>query len=287
METATFASQSVTKLLERLAYRVNHTAHAHDDRAVHDLRVAIRRFGQALAIFKSVFSARQVKKIRRRLDSLMDLSNEIRDCDVALELLADSELAGAPAVLDQVRLRRKDALLVLLPALKRWSERKTSSKWRAALAPQNGAHVPVDVTVSDRLPKLVKRFLKGGDRARDAAELHQVRIDGKKLRYTLELLRPVYGARAAQPIEQMKTLQSTLGKVNDCRAVRRLVVDLGGDAEVEDWLKTRQRKKMRAFRREWPDTAQALRHSTDALVRPPRKPMARSTTARPAVAKRA
>src|SRR5437763_2583064 len=115
METGTFAAQSATKLLERLAYQVHRTHQSRDAEAVHDLRVGIRRFGQSLALFKDVFGSKEVKKIRRRLKSLMELTDEVRDCDVAIELLADSKLPEAPLLVEQVRKRRKEAMRLLLP----------------------------------------------------------------------------------------------------------------------------------------------------------------------------
>src|SRR4051794_28461359 len=284
MDTGTFAVDSVTKLLERLAYQIHHTLHARDVEAIHDLRVAIRRFTQSLAIFKNVFAGRETKKIRRRLKDLMRLTNEPRDCDVGVQLLTDSKLPGAPALIEQLRRRRKEAIGLLLPALRRWAARKTSSKWRAALAPNGGSEVPLEEIARDRLPRLTKRFLKDGDHAASADDLHHVRIEGKKLRYSLELLEPVYGPAVAQWIEKVKNVQSQLGKANDCRAVRLLVADVGGDDEVEAWLKKRQRKKTREFRKEWGTIADELRGIT-ALLKdspPPRKSVAHS--AKPAKA---
>ncbi len=287
METGTFASQSVTKLLERLAYQVNHTLHAGDADAVHDLRVAIRRFDQSLALFKPAFAGKEVKKIRRRLKDLMELTNEPRDCDVGAELLAKAELPGAPALLEQLRGRRKDAMRVLAPALRRWGARKTSSKWRAALTPNGGSHTPLEETSGNRLPRLLKRFLKDGEHAASADDLHHVRIEGKKLRYSMELLQPVYGAPVKGWVEKVQAVQSQLGKVNDCRAVRLLVAELGGDTEIEHWLKKRQRKNIRAFRKDWGPTAESLRGVLARLKHPPRKPIARNTAAAAKVAKQA
>jgi CHAD domain-containing protein len=278
METGTFAVDSGTKLLERLAYQIHHTLRTGDAEAVHDLRVAIRRFTQSLTLFKPVFAGKDVKKIRRRLKDMMELTNEPRDCDVGIELLSESELPAAPVLIEQIRKRRKEAMRLLLPALRRWGVRKTSSKWRAALTPNGGSHAPLEETAGDRLPCLAKQFLKDGDRAASADDLHHVRIEGKKLRYSLELLEPVYGAAVADWIEKVKTVQSLLGKANDCRAVRLLVADLGGDDEVEAWLKKRQRKKTREFRKQWDNIAGTLRDAVAQLKHPPRKPMGHSAT---------
>src|ERR1041384_1446759 len=103
IETGTFALDSATRLLERLAYQINATVHTPDAKAIHDLRVAIRRFSQSLALFKQVFSGKDVKKIRRRLNNLMELTNEARDCDIAAEMLVKSELPGAAALQEPLR----------------------------------------------------------------------------------------------------------------------------------------------------------------------------------------
>jgi CHAD domain-containing protein len=278
MDTGTFAADSVTKLLERLAFRIHHVRQNGDVEAVHDLRVAIRRFGQSLVLFKNVFAGKEVKKIRRRLKELMKLTNEARDCDVGIELLSESELAGAPSLVERLRKRRKEAMRLLVPELRRWSARKTSSKWRAALNPNGGSHLPLEETARTRLPKFVKRFLKDGDHSASADELHHVRIEGKKLRYSLELLEPVYGPAVTDWIEKVKNVQSLLGKANDCRAVRLLVTDVGGDDEVEAWLKKRQQKKTREFRKAWGTIADELRGMAGLLKDspPPRKSVAHS-----------
>jgi CHAD domain-containing protein len=277
-QTGTFASTSVSRLVERLAYRVNATAHAHDERTVHDLRVAIRRFTQSLSVFKHVFGGKDVKKLRRRLKDLMDLTNEVRDCDVALSLLSKSELPSAAALNQKLRERRKEGMRMLLPALQRWTARKTTSKWRAALTPNGTSHLPLADTVRDRLPRIAKKFVKDGDRAGSSSQLHHVRIDAKKLRYSLELLQPVYGAEFTGAIERVKSVQTVLGQINDCHAVRLLAGDLGADAEIASWLKKRQRKKTREFRKLWPVTATALRDFAKTLKQQPRtqrKPMGR------------
>jgi CHAD domain-containing protein len=277
MQTGTFASESVTKLLERLAYQVHHTVHTADVEAVHDLRVSIRRFAQSLYLFKAAFTAKEVRKIRGRLKELMDLTNGPRDCDVALALLQKRKLPGTPALEQAIRARRKESVRLLVPALRRWSARDSSSKWRAALTPNGGSHDPLEETIRDRVPRLLKRLLKAGNRAESADDLHQFRIDGKKFRYSLELLQPVHNGRMKGALELVTTVQSLLGRVNDCRAVRKLVQELGGDAEIERWLKRRQRRKIREFRDQWPEIEQSLRESL-VLMRAPaiRKPVRRA-----------
>src|SRR5262252_3651722 len=115
MRTVTFASEFAIRLLERLAYQVNHAVHSSDADSIHDLRVATRRFAQSLSLFKGAFPTKEVKKIRRRLSELMDLTNAPRDCDIALKLVPKSELPGAQTLEPAIRARRKETLQVLLP----------------------------------------------------------------------------------------------------------------------------------------------------------------------------
>jgi CHAD domain-containing protein len=280
MQTGTFASETVTKLLERLAYQVNHTLHAGNAEAIHDLRVAIRRFSQSLSLFKGAFVSKEVKKIRRSIGELQELTNDPRDCDVALQLLAKRKLpAGVPALQQAIRERRKTAMRQVIPALRRWGARKTSAKWRDALIPNGGSETPLADTARDRVPSLVKRMLKHGAKASSADELHRLRLDGKKLRYSLELLQPAYGGAAEKWVEQMSDVQSLIGKVTDCRAVRALIGKLDGATDVEKWLKKRQKKKTREFQEQWPAAEAALRAALVVIRRPARKPVGRSAGA--------
>lgn len=278
---ATFASQSIARLLERLAYQVSGTAHSPTAEHVHDLRVAVRRFEQSLVAFREALPAREVKRIRRKLEGLMDRAGDIRDCDVAQKILAKCALPGAAPLRQRLAEERKAGLPALTAALRRWGSRRTSSKWRAALLP-----LDTHEALHNRLPKLARKFLEHGDEAArqkvSAEELHAFRIEGKKFRYTLELLLPVNGAPAREWLAKLKPLQSVLGDVHDCRMARTMAARFDAAPEVDDWLKKRQRRKSREFRKLWQENFggdAALRGVIAALRHTPRKPMGRSAAA--------
>ncbi len=285
--SGTFASNVVTRLLERLAYRVNACVHRQDENSIHELRVATRRFTQSLAIFKDLYHAKDLKKIRRRLKELMDLSSAVRDCDVAGALIAKSELPGAAALQKPLAGRRKEAVRMLLPNLRAWAARRTTSKWRAALTPNGASATPLADVVRDRVPRAAKKFFDEAEDASSPVDLHHTRIQAKKLRYSLELLRPAYDGQFDTAIEQIRTVQSELGNAHDAHAVRTLVVDLGGDDELESWLKKRERKKTRGFKAAWDASSPLLRDTVRALKHPARKPVRRAASAAPARVKTA
>jgi len=282
IESGSFAADSVTRLLERLAYQVNAAVHSQGEETIHDLRVAVRRFNQSLAVFQDLYGAKELKKIRRRLKRMMDLTSEIRDCDVALELLEKSELPGAAPMAQKLSERRKEGVRMLLPGLRGWAARRTTARWRAALTPNGASHTPLADMVRKRLPRIGKKFVKDCERADSATQLHKARIAGKKLRYSVELIQPAYDGSLDDAIERVKGLQTLLGKVHDCHATRALVEDAGGDADLESWLKKRQKKKIREFRDGWPEAETGLREALRTLKHPARKPVAKAPAKAPA-----
>jgi CHAD domain-containing protein len=274
---SSFASNSISKLLQRLAYQIGATAHSPTAEKVHDLRVAIRRFEQALAAFRQSLPGHEVKRIQRKLKGLMERAGSVRDCDVLQKLLLKCDAAGVAAFQEALAEERKAKLPALTTALRRWSARRSFAKWRTALTPVDA---PADFHA--HLPKLARKFLAHGEKASgakvSAGDLHAFRIEGKKLRYTLELFEPLYGAPVREWLDTLKPLQSALGDVQDCRTARGLAQQFDASPAVIAWLKKRQRKKSREFRQLWHNSFSGNDRLVAALRHTPRKPVSRAST---------
>jgi CHAD domain-containing protein len=91
-----FAVQQATELLEGLSKEMGEAAKHPDPDAIHDVRVAIRRLRQCLDVFSSVFPARAAEKIDKRLAKILDAAGELRNLDIAIELLKSS--AAGPRI---------------------------------------------------------------------------------------------------------------------------------------------------------------------------------------------
>jgi CHAD domain-containing protein len=275
-----FVGETTAKLLERLAYQVNTTLHSHQAEPVHDLRVAIRRFNQALLTFHGALPGREVKRIRRKLKGLLDAAGDVRDCDVLAKMLAKRNLRGAASLKRKLQEHRKTAVPLLTAALERWVARRSSSKWRAALTA-----CPAPDAFQPGLRRSGRKFLARGEAAAaekaSAAELHRFRIEAKKFRYALELFEPSWGAPVSQWLERLKPVQTLLGEIHDSFMAREMAASFGGTPEIEAWLKRRQRRKTREFRRAWQESFPGPDHRLriDALRQPPHKP---ATAVRPA-----
>jgi triphosphatase len=298
IETRKFASDQADRRLGRLAFQINQTIKTRDAEAVHDLRVVLRRFAQALRVFKPCFRGKEARKIRRQLNLMMDLAGEVRNCDIALTLMSRSQRRDVAGLLTKVKDLRREAERALIAFLRHWVDRKSSLKWRgvvASAATTNGeafAKAPIAKTARRILPRAAQQFFKGGNVAAktktSARELHQFRISSKKFRYTLELFTSLYGPPLTSWLEKIRRGQRLLGDINDCETVRDMLSKFNAPDELTSWLKKRQRRKLEQFQRYWMETFAAdgqLRKWNALLKRPAgsmgetRKPPARAALA--------
>lgn len=128
-----FAHERISHLLGRLAFEVRRGARSRDADAVHDLRVAIRRFTESLRTFRNLLPRGAVSKARRRLKEVMALAGEVRNRDIALELFRAAGVeSGSPLTTRQAAARDR-ALVELQEALRRLHGRGFSSRWRTNL----------------------------------------------------------------------------------------------------------------------------------------------------------
>jgi CHAD domain-containing protein len=126
-----YAIEQMNRLLTTLAFQVHRAAKKPGPEEIHDLRVGIRRFSQGLQLFADFFPKWEVKKIRRTLKRAMRLTSSIRDRDITIEFLADSQhTAHRPRLVkERTTFQRQFAEM-----LRRWSEQDFSAKWRNGLS---------------------------------------------------------------------------------------------------------------------------------------------------------
>lgn len=129
-----FARQRVEELLDRLDAQVTNVSRQAGPEAIHDLRVSIRRLTQALRALKGLFSKRRIEPMRRDLRAMMNVAAEIRNRDIALELLQEAGVdpgAKLRTTLAGQRDSWRDEMSVLA---RRWRRRKIPVRWKALIA---------------------------------------------------------------------------------------------------------------------------------------------------------
>jgi CHAD domain-containing protein len=133
MQMRGFVAEHASTLLRRLAFRIHRVSRFSDPDSLHDLRVANRRLSECLREFQDFFPRRRARKIRRELRSMMDLAAEIRNRDVAMELLREGGAAAGLPLIKTLIQERKQAKESLLAFLKQRSMRDIATRWRRRL----------------------------------------------------------------------------------------------------------------------------------------------------------
>jgi CHAD domain-containing protein len=90
-----FAVGKILALMDDLLSAMKHAVDAPDEEAVHKVRVAIRRFQQALRLFRQYLKASGVERVKAKLHAIMQIAGELRNRDIAIALTKD---AGANTI---------------------------------------------------------------------------------------------------------------------------------------------------------------------------------------------
>jgi CHAD domain-containing protein len=126
-----YAIEQMNRLLTNLAFQIHRAAQRPGPEEIHDLRVSIRRFLQGLLLFTNFFPKWEVKKIKRMLKRMMQLTSEIRNRDIALEFLAESDGSLHRHRLERERTQYQRQFEEMV---QRWNGRDFSAKWRNRLS---------------------------------------------------------------------------------------------------------------------------------------------------------
>lgn len=209
-----------------------------DDEAIHDVRVAARRLGAALDLWRPLFPSRARRRVARGIRRLRRRAGRARQDEALVTTLGDLLAARSPAarraaaplfgrlelraargrgrVSSLVRRRRIAGLLACL------EEALTGFAARAAGRPSwtDEALARVERRAAAARDRLASALASGGDE-----ELHQARLALKKWRYVEECavaaeIRPAGGN--ADP-ERLHELQEALGGIHEALLLRDLL----------------------------------------------------------------
>jgi CHAD domain-containing protein len=195
---------------------------------VHQLRVATRRADAALCIFAACFPRKEYRRARKRLRKIRRAAGAARDWDVFLEdvherrqLSTRPEQAGFDGLAGYALGRRRVAQQQLEevgleeePGFERFMD----CLLKAARRP-HGVKASLSLIEEGRLMlagRLHKLEAAASEDLTDYANLHRVRIEGKRLRYAMEVFADCFPAEFREELyPQIEAMQEVLGKAND------------------------------------------------------------------------
>jgi len=206
-----------------------------DAEFLHDFRVAVRRSRAVTRELKRVFPAEHLARFRAELRWLQQVTGPARDLDVYVldfdELRSELPEPGRSDLEPLLRLlfdRRSVAHREMVRELRSDRAAELRARWPAFLRelvtlPAEGrpdAPRPIREVAGERIVKVYRRMIKMGRAIDDSSppeSLHELRKQGKELRYLLELFGlPLHPGDVVKPlVRSLKALQDTLGRHQD------------------------------------------------------------------------
>ena len=194
-----------------------------DPEDLHRLRVAVRRSRAALREARKVLDEEQGQALRAELKWLGRQLGPARDLDVLLIRLRRevAELDGPDAVgggkiIAQLEAEREAAQKELLATLDtpRYAELLAAFEQLVSAPPVATSEVSLERVAAKEFRKLERQVKElGVDPSND--DLHQARIQAKRLRYATELSSQLLGKDGRKVVDAAKTFQDVVGAHQD------------------------------------------------------------------------
>lgn len=224
-----------------------------DSEALHDLRVSVRRSRSVQREFKRVFPTEQLRPFRQGFRWLQRATGQSRDLDVQVsELIAMRGLV--PVALqpeldrlrDRLEARRQGVRAEMAARLRSDRALGLISDWRTLLEglsespldDRRDAARPIGWLAGKRIRRVYRRMIRLGRRigpGSPSEPYHELRKQGKELRYLLELFgTPLFPEEHVKPmIKSLKGLQDVLGQHQDREAQIATLNDLGAQRPAD------------------------------------------------------
>jgi CHAD domain-containing protein len=228
-----YCAQSILPGLDGIKKKAQNIRRRRNIEDVHDIRVSSRRLRACLNIFTDTFPPKKLKIWQRDIKSVTKAYGKVRDLDVQLDWIERM----ASAVQDKkllpgirrvrLRLRQKRQVgeaemqqvtrtILESPSLmemQAWAELVLNAG-QADSAPKNQLFQLGYEQIQKRLDEFLffEVFLFDPSRV---AELHQMRITAKRLRYALEIFSNLYQGKIDFALEIARQSQQMLGEIHD------------------------------------------------------------------------
>ena len=203
---------------------------------LHKMRVATRRMRAAFVVFGDAFEPQTIRPYLKSLRKTARTLGRVRDLDVFMEksqayigTLPEDQVEGMKPLQDEWAAQRDDARARMIAYLDSDNFQEFKRKFNIFLNTTGAGARPVrrDIPIPHHVQE-VAPFLVYARLAEvrafepflvDASIeiLHALRIEMKKLRYTVEFFREVLALEDNAVIDEMKSMQDHLGDLNDAQ----------------------------------------------------------------------
>jgi CHAD domain-containing protein len=190
---------------------------------VHQLRVFTRRAAAAMDIFDLWLPKHRAATMRKRLKQIRNAAGQARDLDVLEQRISklDAELPAhyIETIRTFIRERREEAQLPIRRAYEKLVRKRFVHKSKRLTQRMHGTSHGEQFarTAEKQMAELAAAYLHAGNQELgDAHALHAFRIEGKRVRYAMEIFAGAFSAEFRQELYPVvASLQEKLGDIND------------------------------------------------------------------------
>jgi len=232
-----FGVRRIAPLIRALEEEIDGVRLNTDIEHVHWIRVASRRLRATLPLFAACFKKKDYRRWMRSIKTVTRALSATRDTDVQIAFLEncislqEQGTGDQPGIIHLIAMLRKqrDGIQAdVVAALDVLENERIPEELASALLylrkKSAGSTSPAHRrrlyhAARDRIHTLIENLLSYESNLQDPADItghHAMRITAKKLRYTLEVYRPLYKNRFRPFLKTLKHLQEILGKIHDC-----------------------------------------------------------------------
>ncbi|MFC7338442.1 CHAD domain-containing protein [Haloferula chungangensis] len=232
-------NESLQKAVTRIARTMLETArHSEpgiiddiDTEFLHDYRVAIRKLRSVVTLVKGAYPAEERRRLKSEFGDHARATNRLRDLDVYLlqedqyrNLVPENLRSGLDRMFDDFRRDRGREITTVRRRLRSKSYLKAMQQrtdWLNAEDLPAGARADQEIgsVVTREILKHYRHVRKLGMALTDSTpdeQVHELRIECKRLRYLLELFASLFDQKGLRKIlRRLKGLQNVLGDFND------------------------------------------------------------------------
>ncbi|HIH40498.1 MAG TPA: CHAD domain-containing protein [Halobacteria archaeon] len=201
--------------------------------SLHDLRVATRRLNAVLSLVSSLSDEKiKVKDLKR----LMRLTSDLRDSHVQLQLLnkirerEDDDFIKICEEVINREIGRKE--VIVFQEIRDFPIPTIKSKLKDVNVPKDNKDAVLNI-----LTELFEDFYSYKDDAIKGDEffLHKMRIALKRLRYTAEIIEPLFPFINKDIIDKMQQLQQLMGDIHDIDVLKNFIEQINVPSELNKY----------------------------------------------------
>lgn len=233
--TCAFGAAKILTHLQALEDEMAGVRLAEDIECIHRMRVASRRLRSTLPLFHACFPGKKMSAWLSKIKVVTGSLSRARDLDVQLDVLQHfleetTQKRYQPGVrrimirLNQKRALQQTKVLQMLDQLTEWQfidelRAAMQQKLDVSVVIQNATTFPLYYLSYRSISNQLEIMLKHNEAIFDPEnikELHQMRIEAKRLRYIMETFSAIYPEEFKSFIRNVKNIQEFTGNIHDC-----------------------------------------------------------------------